>query len=358
MRTLRPFQRRCYRVGWLLVPKVGLRVLKTAIAITLSIWTARALHLVSPQFAGIVSVLAVQPSIYRSVRQGFQQLLSALIGALAAIACLYVLGRSALVIGALAMLLMGLHVRWRWTSSLLVAVVIAINTMGTQGMSFLDGGLNQVALVVIGIGWGTLVNVLIAAPHSRRAESLLSDCEQNVWRLLQMIHRDLQRGVVTPYPQFRQSIDQVRAALDEGKRIAQYVQEDQHYRSSTVVDVLSAFDTLESMVERLRDVNKTMQRQDAHLHQSDLTRLVNLLVRIQHRRLHGRSCHYSFLDAVFHSWESLYFERPARLRLHDFVGRATEYHLYLHLKEYYVKLKNLHNIAILSATSPRATSLS
>ncbi len=49
---------------------VGARVVKTSLAVLLSILIARSLDLNTPQFAGIIAVLAVQPSIYRSIRYG------------------------------------------------------------------------------------------------------------------------------------------------------------------------------------------------------------------------------------------------------------------------------------------------
>lgn len=325
-----------------LSPKVGGRILKTSVAIALSVMTARWLHLASPQFAGIVSVLAVQPSVYRSLRQGFQQLVSALIGAAAGIACMYAFGSSALVIGVVGLLLMGLHARWRWTQSLLVAVVIAINTMGSRDPTYLAGGLNQLALVGIGITFGNLINLLFKPSHGRRSDELLTACEAEVFRLLRTVERDLGRAKATPYVVFRRTIDRVHAALSEGKRVAGYAFEDQKYRSSLPEkDTLEAFRTLESMVERVRDINKTMQRLNHFQEQSELARFVRVLLRVQRRLVWGGACHFRFVDAACRNVERHYYVHPLPTSHDGFIQQATEYHLYLYLQEYYTKLKNL-----------------
>ncbi|MEJ9315158.1 aromatic acid exporter family protein, partial [Priestia megaterium] len=46
--------------------KLGARILKTGIAITLSLLLGEFLSLPSPIFAAIAAVFAIQPSIYRS----------------------------------------------------------------------------------------------------------------------------------------------------------------------------------------------------------------------------------------------------------------------------------------------------
>jgi uncharacterized membrane protein YgaE (UPF0421/DUF939 family) len=324
-----------------MVPKIGGRTLKTCAAITLSVMTARYLHLAAPQFAGIVSVLAVQPSVYRSLRQGLQQILSALLGAGAAVLGLYAFGPSALTLCIVPLLLMGLHVRWHWTNSLLVAVVIAVNTIGAQGMSYLHGGLNQLALVGIGIGYGNVINLLFKPTHRERSGNLLASCEKSVFQLMRTVHRDLERGTATPYPVFRRTIDRVRTSLEEGKRIAGYVREDQRYGRFVEENTLDAFHALESMVERVRDMNKTLQRLPNLQRRSDLVRLVALLLRVQRRIIWGKPCHFRWVDAAYANVERRVYRGPLPTTHDEFVQQATEYHLFLFLKEYYGKLKDL-----------------
>jgi uncharacterized membrane protein YgaE (UPF0421/DUF939 family) len=325
----------------LMVPKIGARTLKTCVAIAFSVMTARYLHLAAPQFAGIVSVLAVQPSVYRSLRHGFQQLLSALLGAGAAVLALYAFGPSALTFSIVPLLLMGLHVRWHWTNSLLVAVVIAVNTIGAQGMSYLHGGLNQLALVGIGIGYGNAINLLFRPTHRARSGSLLASCEKSVFQLIRVVHRDLERGIATPYPVFRRTIDRVRESLEEGKRIAGYVREDQRYGRVVEENTLDAFHALESMVERVRDMNKTLQRLSNLQRRSDLVRLAALLLRIQRRIIWGKPCHFHWVDAAYANVEARFYRGPLPATHERFVQQATEYHLFMFLKEYYGKLKDL-----------------
>ncbi|MDQ0190831.1 hypothetical protein JI721_00830 [Alicyclobacillus cycloheptanicus] len=342
------------------VPKVGGRILKTGIAITLSVATARLLHLQSPQFAGIVSVLAVQPTVYRSVRQGIQQVISASIGAAAGILCLSTVGHSALVIGLAALVMMGLHARWQWTSSLLVAVVIAINTIGSTGPSFVHDGVNQFALVLVGVGFGTLINLLVKPAHDSRSEQLLASCERQVWRLLRGVQRDLERGMTTPYAQFRKEIDHVRAALEEGKRVAGYVKEDHTIRIMAQPGVLQSFHTLESMLERVRDMNKAMQKFAFIGQHSDLVRMVELSLRVHKRAMARKPCHFARMDDLFAAVEARLDNATLPVTRGEFLHQITALNLFLYLKEYYVKLRVLYdpNAPMVEPAPNRLASLS
>ncbi len=205
---------------------------------------------------------------------------------------------------------MGLHVRWHWTNSLLVAVVIAVNTIGAQGMSYLHGGLNQLALVGIGIGYGNAINLLFRPTHRARSGSLLASCEKSVFQLIRVVHRDLERGIATPYPVFRRTIDPRPESLEEGKRIAGYVREDQRYGRVVEENTLDAFHAIESMVERVRDMNKTLQRLSNLQRRSDLVRARRVAPTRKKNSatiIWGKPCHFHWVDAAYANVEARFY---------------------------------------------------
>lgn len=333
------------------VPKFGGRIVKTGIAITLSVLTAHALHLMAPQFAGIVSVLAVQPSVYRSLRNGLQQIISALIGALAGVVTLYLFHESALGIGLVSLLLMGWHAKWRWTNSLLIAVVIAINTMGANDVPYLVAGLNQLALVAIGLGYGNLINLLIKPSHSTRTETKLRSAEKEVRHLFRTVRKDLQRRAVTPYSLFKQTIGRARAEIDSGRGIAQYMWEDQRYSKGSPASTVVEFNELETMVERIRDMSKTMQNMSYSEDFATVVRLAHVTERVQRRMVRGQGCHFILVDQAYSQIESSFETSTSALR-RSFINRSLQYHFFLYMHEYYDHLKQLHHIRTHKETIP------
>lgn len=64
--------------------KLGARIFKTGIAITLALYLASWIGLPAPIFAGIAAIFAIQPSIYRSFLIIIDQVQANIIGAVIA----------------------------------------------------------------------------------------------------------------------------------------------------------------------------------------------------------------------------------------------------------------------------------
>jgi uncharacterized membrane protein YgaE (UPF0421/DUF939 family) len=277
-------------------------VLKTFLAVTLAIFLAQTLHLQQAHFAGIVAVLSVQPSLYRSLRHGLQQMASAFFGALTGSVFLAGFGNSYLVMGLVALFLMTLHVKIKWTNSLLISVVISVNTMGAASHFFGDSALNQLALVLIGTLSGALLNLLHRPVYRERAEDLLLRSEGMLRALLYYLCLDLEQQTVTPYPQMRRQIEEVRHFLDQGKDYSRLIQEDRRFHRVPPQNTATLFHTMESMVERIRDITKELQKADvSHPEILAAGRILGLTIRVQEHKLKTQKSHTQLLIQVVES---------------------------------------------------------
>lgn len=319
---------------------IGARVVKTALAIMLSILTARFLELQTPQFAGIVAILAVQPSFYRSLRYGIQHTISAIVGAILGAFVMFEVGNSFLVIGLVALLLMVLHVKLKTTNSLLVSVVVAVNTMGTIPHYFGETALNQIALVIIGVGYGTLINLFPKPFHQERASHLLTQAEGMIRVLLHYTHIELGQGRITPYPAMREQINEVRVYIERGKEICGYIREDEKYRQNPYKNPLQLFSTLETMVERFRDVTKELQKVDlSHPLTSELRSNLLAVIKLQEalvarERVDVASLEIKLEEARERLWQATDVAQ-------DHVTRLAVYNLHGYLHEYVRELAAL-----------------
>jgi len=84
--------------------KLGARILKTGVAISMALFLASLLELPSPVFAGVAAIFAIQPSIYRSYLTLLDQIYGNLIGASIAVIFVLTLGSNYLTIGLAAIL--------------------------------------------------------------------------------------------------------------------------------------------------------------------------------------------------------------------------------------------------------------
>ncbi|MDF2670797.1 MAG: hypothetical protein K0R67_3103 [Paenibacillus sp.] len=280
---------------------VGLRVVKTAVAIMISISIARLLGLEPDHFAGIISMLAVQPSVYRSLRHSLTNLASALFAALLGISIVELIGSSAPIIAAVAFLVMALHVRLKQTASLPLAVIVAVNTMGTADELFGSAAFHQIALVLIGMTVGTAVNFIRRPVHSEREEVLLSKSEAMLRTLLYYVRIDLENGRMTPYkPDMRNQLDEVRDYIEKGQAISQLIREDRWLGKKTGAEQGGQFRIYETMVERIRDLIKALQKADqSNRERERLNRAIGILIRAQERMLEGRRVPLGLLKKAF-----------------------------------------------------------
>lgn len=277
--------------------RIGLRVVKTVIAIAISISIARLLHLEPDHFAGIISMLAVQPSVYRSLKHTLSHLASALFAALLGIGAALVFGDYSIVIAGVALLVMAIHVQFRQTASLTLAVIVAVNTIGTSDELHGNAAYHQLMLVIIGMLVGTAVNLVRKPVHREREEVLLMKSESMLRTLLYYIQNDLMCGRMTPYkPQMRLQIEEVRTYIESGKEISGLIREDRWLNRKGLTQPGEMFRTYETMIERIRDLAKALQKADlSSPERQRLIRAIQLTVRLQERVVQGRRVHHALM---------------------------------------------------------------
>jgi uncharacterized membrane protein YgaE (UPF0421/DUF939 family)/predicted amino acid-binding ACT domain protein len=269
---------------------VGARVIKTCLAVMISVYIAKALNLYSFQFAGIIAVLSVQPSINRSLKYAVQLTASAVIGAILGVVALFALGSwSFLVMGVVTFIIMVLHVKVNWTSTLLVSAVIGINTMGTVETDFWHVAWDQIALVLIGVGAGILINLIHKPVHQERAEVVLKQSEGMLRALLHFMHFGLQNKQITPYTTMKIQIDEIRGYIRKGKEISSFINEDNRFRRTAVKNTSSIFESFKTMLERINDMAKALANFDIIADEIKFSeKSLHLLIRMQENIIRGK----------------------------------------------------------------------
>ncbi|WP_127586228.1 aromatic acid exporter family protein [Paenibacillus koleovorans] len=323
--------------------KIGLRVVKTAVSIMISIFIARLLGLEPDHFAGIISMLAVQPSVYRSLRNSMSNLASAMFAALLGISVVELTGSStSFLIALVAFIVMALLVRLKKTASLPLAVIITVNTMGTADELFGSAALHQLSLVLIGMTVGTAVNMIRRPVHHEREESLLTKAETMLRALLYYVSIDVENGRMTPYkPGMRQQIDEVRSYIEKGNAVSQLIREDRWLTKATQSPSGSGerFLTYETMVERIRDLIKALEKADLTLEEAArLKRAIWLLARAQERVISGKRVPFRLLNKALHPDETKLVPDGKALR-----DLFPYYQAYEALREYGQEMPNMRS---------------
>ena len=91
--------------------KIGARILKTGIAVTITMYLCKMLNLEPAFFGAVSAVVNMQPSIFLTVKTAKDQILVHMIGVGAGLAFGYLLGGSPLVMGIVSILLILVYIR-------------------------------------------------------------------------------------------------------------------------------------------------------------------------------------------------------------------------------------------------------
>ncbi|QAY67148.1 FUSC family protein [Paenibacillus protaetiae] len=146
---------------------IGARVLKTGMAVALSIFLSEWFNFPSPIITAVAAIGTIQPSIYRSWQQVWDQLQTNVIGAILALAAVRLFGISPVSVGLVCILVILLSIRLKMESTISVTLVtvVAVMEANSQGIEF---ALQRFLMVLTGIGAAFVVNVAVFPPRPRR----------------------------------------------------------------------------------------------------------------------------------------------------------------------------------------------
>ncbi|UHA73819.1 FUSC family protein [Paenibacillus sp. 481] len=143
----------------------GARVLKTGIAVTLSLYVSVWFGLNSPVIAAIAAVFAMQPSIYRSWRYFLEQIQTVFVGSAIALVAGMFFSNEPLAIGIICILVIMITLMMKMEETVGLTLVTVIVVMEASGQWVF--ALHRFSLIVIGIASASLINVFFLPPNPK-----------------------------------------------------------------------------------------------------------------------------------------------------------------------------------------------
>lgn len=144
--------------------KLGARILKTGIALVLSLLISQLLELPSPVFAAIAAIFAVQPTIYRSYLSIIEQIQGNVIGALIAVIFVLLFGNNVFIIGLAAIIVITITLQLKLENAIGLSLVTLIAIMETPGESFIEFSIIRFSTIMIGVLSAFVVNLIFLPP--------------------------------------------------------------------------------------------------------------------------------------------------------------------------------------------------
>ncbi|KAB7643944.1 MULTISPECIES: FUSC family protein [Staphylococcus] len=146
--------------------RLGARILKTGIAIILAMSIASLLpdNIGLKSLAGVSAVVAMQPSVYKSIKTVSDQAIGNIIGALLAVTMVTIFSDNFIIMGVTVILLIAILFRFNLAHVATLASVTALIIMGQHTGSFYVAAFFRFVLVMIGVLSSSIVNLLFLPP--------------------------------------------------------------------------------------------------------------------------------------------------------------------------------------------------
>ncbi|GIM47577.1 membrane protein [Collibacillus ludicampi] len=325
-------------------PRIGLRVLKTAVATSLALYVASRLHLPGYTFAGVISILAMQQSLIRSLEVAKLQIASSLLGATFGSLVAYFVGGHPVIAGVLVYVLFALHLWLGWKTTMNLAVVTGINALLTFHGNLWVQAFDQFMLVIVGVLSSLLVNLIGPTPYIEKTRMLIDRVSGMQRGLLYMLYDDLTSAEKMPIRQYEQQITDVLSYIEEAQHYAELVIEDKWVplRKSHGMRTIRSLHIMERQMESIRSMARSVQQIEVDNDMIPrIRKLLRVLIQVQRRMFSQRRIPFRLMDACFENLDRRFAEMELPETREEFLTWSGLYHFYDALKTFYEKIKRL-----------------
>lgn len=148
--------------------KIGARVIKTGIAVAITMFVCKLLALEPAFFGAVSAVINMQPSIFLTFRAAQDQILVHVLGVVAGFFFGYIFGVTPMSAGLIVILLIPLYIKLRLHGGITMGIVAALFVLSASTEEFLVHALARTAVVFVGLGVAMLINVVLWPPRYTR----------------------------------------------------------------------------------------------------------------------------------------------------------------------------------------------
>jgi uncharacterized membrane protein YgaE (UPF0421/DUF939 family) len=162
---------------------IGMRILKTALAVTICVIISKLLKLEYPFYVAIAAIISMESSITSSYKAGRNRMAGTLVGALTGLLFASIQPGNAILCGLGTIVLIFICERFHWNNSISIAGIVFIAIMvNLNGKSPLLYGASRILDTFIGISVALLINYLVFPPNIGK---MVQDQYADLLRILQ-----------------------------------------------------------------------------------------------------------------------------------------------------------------------------
>ncbi|WP_058307917.1 FUSC family protein [Gracilibacillus massiliensis] len=236
--------------------KLGARMLKTGVAITVALYVAQLIGLNSATYAGIAAAFAIQPNIYRSFQTMLEQIYANIFGVGIAAMVVFTLGNDPVVIGFTTVIVIGICMTLKMNENTVALAIIAVlAVMETSELMLLNLAGLRFAALTLGIVSAFLVNMLFLPPkYELRLFKSIDQLTSDILQWLRISTRHLSDD-----PALRTEIDRIQTELRHIDNTYLLFSEERIYRRKTRMPKMRKLIIFRQMIHTSRKSLETLE---------------------------------------------------------------------------------------------------
>lgn len=158
---------------------VGARIIKTGIAVTITMFICKLLKLEPAFFGAVSAVINMQPSLFLSFKTAKEQILVHILGVTAGLVTGYLLGGNPISMGLITILIIFVYMKSNLENGITMGIVAAVFVLGSSSEEFLPHALSRTGVIFTGLSTAMLVNILLWPPrHEERFTTKLKESNE------------------------------------------------------------------------------------------------------------------------------------------------------------------------------------
>ena len=201
--------------------KIGLRTVKTGIAVSLSMLLAKVFDIEYPFFAIVAALIAIQPTVSDSWRVGANRILGTLIGAIVGVIFVSVFPANFIFLGIGIIVLIMIMNRLHWNEAINIATVVLVAIFLNVGGDNVNYAMHRIFDTFLGISIAVIVNYLIYPPtYDKKILTNIKEVSSSILTInLDIINLLIEdEGISTELLEEKLSLDKVEETLVEAEK--------------------------------------------------------------------------------------------------------------------------------------------
>jgi uncharacterized membrane protein YgaE (UPF0421/DUF939 family) len=201
--------------------RVGLRVIKTAIAVVVSITIAQLLGVSSPNSAGLLAILGVGVTKRKGILNAFQRIAASVLALLFGMLLFSLFGFHIWVIGIFVFVVFPILHKMRLSDGAVTGSVVMLHVY-SNGAINLDILWNELLLLIVGLGTATLINIAYMPKQDKAIVAYKSKVEELFSQIFKHIAAHLRdNSVVWDGKELLEAVEVIEQGSEAAKKTAE-----------------------------------------------------------------------------------------------------------------------------------------